>query len=702
MNRDQMRRRHETNDKDEPRATAPGKSTLVERISRKADGNGVEAHAGEAVAQASSSSGTPLPADLQHKFEGSLGANLSNVRVHTGSDSARAAASVGARAYTTGNDIHFNDGQYDPHSAAGQHLLAHEVAHTVQQSQPGGPTHAQHKPEVSQPGDAHEHEADHSADAMLTGAAFTVADGPRVISRFSSKDMQSDTALTTYGQARVFDMRDAPPSDVEQVRSLSVVRDSGTALQVIGDIDRGTESLSRFPDTVAGNVETKFAVQAYVNSLGEGNRTVSNFQGAYVSAREDYERLAGMAAHYLKTKGIESGGSDFLSVGSAVGTGRLKTATQNAEGNSVFHQSMEAYEGGARGQLSTYVTNIGKADDDIKTEGLGLQTALYSVQSKAAAVQSDKAKSQLATIQAKVSAIAGTINQVLTLAGGAVSETFKLADSGQQAADALVDPERLGAVAKTAGEGLVTKLKAAGSKEATGFLGKGVQGIVEGAVSMFFAADIAELQSAINAANTEKELAEAAAEADQLAEKHQKMAVALKSLLTMVTQFALAKEQLRLKANKLVESAVRDAHDPELATAIRFMSESDVFIQQSRLAINMGKTEQTAAEEILAKRDKVSNRKTGERMRYHGFAGTYTEDGYPMAATHEVQLEGDKDLPKGDESLEGGHGATAVIARRVSELEDASQEIGMLRATISGQMGEGTGDVSANTSLTTK
>lgn len=125
-----------------------------------------------AVSQASTSTGQPLPEELAARFSASLGADLSGVRIHTGAESASAARAVGARAYAVGQDVHFAAGQYDPASAAGQHLLAHEVAHTVQQS--GGSEVRQNKLEVSSPGDAHELEADRAADAMVAGEGTAI------------------------------------------------------------------------------------------------------------------------------------------------------------------------------------------------------------------------------------------------------------------------------------------------------------------------------------------------------------------------------------------------------------------------------------------------------------------------------------------------------------------------------------------------
>jgi hypothetical protein len=151
----------------------PGKHTLTEGIARSATGETIAADAGAKVDTAQGSPGAPLPTDTRARFESSLGADLSGVRVHAGAASAAAADSISARAYTTGSDIHFADGQYDPSSAGGEHLLAHEVAHTVQQA--GGGGGPQRKGNVSSPGDPAEVDADRAADAMTTGAAYTVS-----------------------------------------------------------------------------------------------------------------------------------------------------------------------------------------------------------------------------------------------------------------------------------------------------------------------------------------------------------------------------------------------------------------------------------------------------------------------------------------------------------------------------------------------
>jgi hypothetical protein len=184
---------------------APAHPIVSALIQRKAarDDNGVAAGADLAIASAASSSGSALPDAVMRKFESSLGADLSSVRVHTGAASEAAAHAVGAKAYTMGQDIHFGAGHYDPSGSAGQHLLAHEVAHTVQQR--GGAPARQNKLEVSAPGDSFEHEADRAADAMVTGA-------PAVVSAASglSRHVVARGIATAYSKDK--DLKQLPPA----------------------------------------------------------------------------------------------------------------------------------------------------------------------------------------------------------------------------------------------------------------------------------------------------------------------------------------------------------------------------------------------------------------------------------------------------------------------------------------------------------
>ena len=74
--------------------------------------------------------GSPLPEAVRAPMEQAFGADFSAVRIAENP----AASEIGAAAYATGNDIVFAPGRFQPDSPAGQHLLAHELAHVVQQS----------------------------------------------------------------------------------------------------------------------------------------------------------------------------------------------------------------------------------------------------------------------------------------------------------------------------------------------------------------------------------------------------------------------------------------------------------------------------------------------------------------------------------------------------------------------------------------
>lgn len=78
----------------------------------------------------SSTGGRPLDPVLRAPMERAFGADLGSVRVHTDS---RVAPSIGAKAFTHGDHVHFAPGAYDPGSPQGQHLVAHEITHTLQQ-----------------------------------------------------------------------------------------------------------------------------------------------------------------------------------------------------------------------------------------------------------------------------------------------------------------------------------------------------------------------------------------------------------------------------------------------------------------------------------------------------------------------------------------------------------------------------------------
>ena len=76
--------------------------------------------------------GQTMPTGLRNIMERGFGQDFSHVRLHTDKDAATLSSSIHAKAFTHGNDIYFNNGQYSPNTSEGQKLMAHELTHVVQ------------------------------------------------------------------------------------------------------------------------------------------------------------------------------------------------------------------------------------------------------------------------------------------------------------------------------------------------------------------------------------------------------------------------------------------------------------------------------------------------------------------------------------------------------------------------------------------
>ena len=151
--------------------TAP--AVRVDR-DRKIIARSLEGRTGQKETAVPQGGGAPLPREVRRKMEPRLGADLSDVRVHTSGDSAAAAEGLSAKAFTVGNDVHFGSGNFAPGSKEGDRLLAHELTHVVQGSRSGvqrkadDGEHATGGGEagVSHPDEPAEKEADSVADKV--------------------------------------------------------------------------------------------------------------------------------------------------------------------------------------------------------------------------------------------------------------------------------------------------------------------------------------------------------------------------------------------------------------------------------------------------------------------------------------------------------------------------------------------------------
>jgi hypothetical protein len=88
----------------------------------------------EARLDASRGGGSPLPGNVRAFMEPRFGADFGGVRVHDGAEAASLNRQISAQAFTHANDVYMGEGRYTPGTTAGNRLLAHELAHVVQQT----------------------------------------------------------------------------------------------------------------------------------------------------------------------------------------------------------------------------------------------------------------------------------------------------------------------------------------------------------------------------------------------------------------------------------------------------------------------------------------------------------------------------------------------------------------------------------------
>ncbi len=136
---------------------------LVQRAAAGKDGGPIDDDVTHQINSARGG-GQALDATAAEKIGGTMGADFSDVHVHTDAHADSLNRQLSAKAFTTGSDIFFQQGAYQPSSSEGQHLLAHELTHVVQQSgsSPSGSL------TLGPANDSYEQEADHSATQAMS------------------------------------------------------------------------------------------------------------------------------------------------------------------------------------------------------------------------------------------------------------------------------------------------------------------------------------------------------------------------------------------------------------------------------------------------------------------------------------------------------------------------------------------------------
>jgi ribosomal protein L12E/L44/L45/RPP1/RPP2 len=191
-----------------------------EKIQKKSNG---EAHSASPSLQSqlnsSKGGGQPLSEPSRQSMESGFGNDFSNVRVHSDSGAAQMNKELGSHAFTHGNDIYFNEGKYNPGTRDGDHLLAHELTHTIQQT-----GNVQRKPKSSNSKPIAKGKGTEETEGTVSGNVYThPTDGSIDVESkiITIEDVKVPTFKVGYGPDKAFKLErkgdEERPTDQIQV-----------------------------------------------------------------------------------------------------------------------------------------------------------------------------------------------------------------------------------------------------------------------------------------------------------------------------------------------------------------------------------------------------------------------------------------------------------------------------------------------------
>jgi hypothetical protein len=219
----------------------------------------------ESSIQSARGGGQALASNLQESMGQAMGADFSGVKVHTDSRSDQLNKSIQAKAFTTGQDVFFRQGAYEPSSRGGQELIAHELTHTIQQ----GGSKIQRKANAP----------------LITSACQTLQAAPSLLQRKSlvvngvasthkivgGKDTKADK--NKYVKGSIADISDTdtdhlknttgeiewyrlnPPEDLKYIRASKVYADVNVAPTTLEDPENEDDLLDSFNENAVGTTE---------------------------------------------------------------------------------------------------------------------------------------------------------------------------------------------------------------------------------------------------------------------------------------------------------------------------------------------------------------------------------------------------------------------------------------------------------------
>lgn len=211
-------------------------------------------------------SGQPLEEGLQRSMGQAMGADFSGVRVHTDSQSDQLNQSIQARAFTTGQDVFFQKGAYQPKSQVGQELIAHELTHVIQQN-----STVQRHPSIT------------SSGKEIVQRALERKDAIKLVKKY-----QYQLGKTKVGKTKVG--KTTEKSDIEQVKDKAYK----SAVQKFKNLNKESKE---------SNVKDPITLEQFKNML----KAAPPRKGKMTSVSEKIEKAWVGTLTELKTSSLQPG-----------------------------------------------------------------------------------------------------------------------------------------------------------------------------------------------------------------------------------------------------------------------------------------------------------------------------------------------------------------------------------------------------------
>lgn len=221
--------------------------------------------------------GAPLPGTLRSEHERRFGVDLAAVRVHDGAPAHRLAQGEQARAFALGNDIVFNQDFYRPGTHAGRHLIAHELAHVVQQRGGGAPG-----------GPAHEAAAHAAADAATRGGSGPMHAGPPAAPGIQREPLAPADKRAPESSSNGAGTADQPVATVMQQANAELANVSGLVGATVAgaSLDMGEYALSDLRQLDAQLGGDVAALEAYEPFAGHAAGDVAAAKARFQTLRQ--------------------------------------------------------------------------------------------------------------------------------------------------------------------------------------------------------------------------------------------------------------------------------------------------------------------------------------------------------------------------------------------------------------------------------